>query len=64
MKKEEVDRRRGGQTKVKSGQRLTLRAQLAQLKTGRGGKLLLQSLLWCPDDLASHGIDQTRLVVC
>ena len=30
----------------------TLPAQLGQLKTGKGGKGLLQSHLWCPNVLA------------
>ena len=33
------------------GQEWTLPAQLGQLKTGQDGKGLLQSHLWCPDDL-------------
>ena len=47
-----MDRRRGGKTKLKSGQGWTLLAQLGQLKTGQGGKGLLRSHLWCPNDLA------------
>ena len=45
------DRRRGGKTVLKNGQEWTLPAQLGQLKTGQGGKRLLRSHLWCPDDL-------------
>ena len=30
---------------------MTLPAQLGQLKTGQGGKGLLQIHLWCPDNL-------------
>ena len=44
-------RRRGGKTISKSGQEWTLPAQLGQLKTGQGGKGLLQIHLWYPDDL-------------
>ena len=51
-KEEEVDRRRGGRTILKSGQGWTLPVQLVQLKTGQDGKGLLQSRLWCPSDLA------------
>ena len=47
--KEEADIRRGGKTILKSGQELNLSAQLGQLKTGQGGKGLLQIHLWCPD---------------
>ena len=36
-----------------SGQEMTLSAQLGQLKTGQGGKGVLLSQLWCPDDLPS-----------
>ena len=38
-------------TILKSGQQWTLPAQLGQLKTEKGGKGLLLSHLWCPDDL-------------
>ena len=50
-KKKEVDRGRGGKTILKSGQGWTLPAQLGQLKTGQGGKGLLQIHLWCLDNL-------------
>ena len=43
-KKEETDRRRGGNTIFKNG--------LGQLKTGQDGKGLFRSHLWCPNDLA------------
>ena len=39
-------------TILKSGQEWTLPAQLGQLKTGQGGKGLLLSHLWFPDDLS------------
>ena len=51
-KEKEADRRRGGRTISKSGQELTLSAQLGQLKTGQDGKGLLRIHLWCPNDLA------------
>ena len=51
VKKKEADRRRGGKTISKSGQELTLSAQLGQLKTGQDGKGSLRIPLWCPDDL-------------
>ena len=44
-KKEEVDRRRGEKTLLKSGEEWTLPAQLGQLKTGKVGKGLLQNHL-------------------
>ena len=50
-KRKEVDRRRDGKTILKSGQEQTLPAQLGQMKSGKGGKGLLQSHLWCPNDL-------------
>ena len=50
-KKKEADRKRGGKTISMSVQEWTLPAQLWQLKTGQGGKGLLQIHLWCPDDL-------------
>ena len=43
--------KRGGTTILKSGQKWTWSAQLGQLKTGQGGKKLLQNYLWCPDNL-------------
>ena len=51
MEKEEVDRRIGMKTILNSGQAWTLPAQVRQLKTGQGGKELLRSHLWCPNDL-------------
>ena len=36
---------------LQSGQEWTLPAQQGQLKTGQGGKGLLQIHLWCPVDL-------------
>ena len=36
---------------LKNGQEWTLPAQLGQLKTGQGGKGLLQIHMWCPDNL-------------
>ena len=38
-------------TMLKSGHEWTLSAQLGQLKTGQGGKGLLQIHLWRPDEL-------------
>ena len=40
-KEENVNRRRGGKTILRSGQGWTLLVQLGQLKTGLGGKELL-----------------------
>ena len=57
MEKQEVDRRRGGKIMSKSGQKWTLPAQLGQLRTGPDGQGLLQSHLWCPNDVQSYGID-------
>ena len=37
---------------LKNGQERTLPVQLGQLKTGQGGKGLLQIHLWGPDDLS------------
>ena len=37
---------------LKSGQGWILTAHRGQLKTGQDGKGLLQSYLWCPNDLA------------
>ena len=37
---------------LKSGQEWTLTTQLGQLKTGQGGRGILRSHLWCPDELA------------
>ena len=48
-KEEAVHRRGGGKTLLKSGHE---RTQLGQLKTRQGRKVLLQSYLWCPDDLS------------
>ena len=50
-KEQKEDRRRGRKTILKNGQEWTLPAQLGQLKTGQGGKGLLQIHLWCPDNL-------------
>ena len=50
-KEEEADRRRGGKTLSASGQKMTLPAELGQLKKGQGGMGLLQIHLWCADDL-------------
>ena len=50
-REEEVDRRRGGKTVLKSGQEWTLPAQLGQPKAGCRGGGLLRDHLWCPDDL-------------
>ena len=50
-KEQKEDRRRGEKTILKNGQEWTLPAQLGQLKTGQGGKGLLQIHLWCPDNL-------------
>ena len=50
-KEQKEDRRRGGKTILKNGQEWTLPAQLGQLKTGQGGKGLLQIHLWCPNNL-------------
>ena len=52
-KEEEVDRRRGVKTILKSGQEWTWSAQLGQLKTEQGGKGLLQIHLQCPDNRPS-----------
>ena len=38
-------------TILKSEQEWTMAAQLGQLKTGQDGKGLLQSHLWCTDEL-------------
>ena len=48
---ERIDRRRRGKAIFKNGQKLTMPAQLGQLKTRRVGKGLLQSPLWFADDL-------------
>ena len=57
-KAEEVIRGRGGKTILKSGQEWNLSAQKGQLKTGQEGKGLLQSHLWCSNNLANcYGID-------
>ena len=50
-REEEIDRRRGGKTVLKSGQEWTLPAQLGQLKTGQSGNGLLQSHLCWPNEL-------------
>ena len=50
-KEQKEDRGRGGKTILKKGQECTLPAQLGQMKTGQGGKGLLQIHLWCPDNL-------------
>ena len=47
-REEEVDRRRGGSTILKSGQELTLPAQVGQLKTEQGEKGLLRRYMWYP----------------
>ena len=49
--KEEVDRRRGGKTILKSGQECTISIQLGLLKTGQRRKGMLQIHLWCPNNL-------------
>ena len=49
-KEEEVDRRRGWKTILKSGQGWILPAHLGQLKTVQDVKGLLRSHLWCPND--------------
>ena len=49
MEKEEVDKRRGGKTMLKSGQEWTLAAQLGQLKIGQEEKVL-RSHLWCSNN--------------
>ena len=51
-KKEYVDRRKGGNPILKCGQEYTFPAQLGQLKTGKGGTVLLPSHLWGPNGLA------------
>ena len=51
VKRKEADRRRGGRTISKNGQKWTLPAQLGQLKTGQDGKELLRIHLWCPGHL-------------
>ena len=48
---DKVDRRRGGKIILRSGQGRTFLAQLGHLKTRLGGKGLLESHLWCPNDL-------------
>ena len=61
LKEEEVDRKRGVKTILKSGQEWSLPAQLGQLKTGQGGKGLLWNHLWCPDmTLQGCGIELNR----
>ena len=50
-REEEVDTRSDGMAILNSGQELTFPAQLGQLKKGQGGKGLLLSYLWCPEDL-------------
>ena len=50
-KEQKEDRRRGGKTILKNGKEWTLPAQLGQLKTGQGGKGLLQINLWCANNL-------------
>ena len=50
-KEQKEDRRRVGKTILKNRQEWTLPAQLEQLKTGQGGKGLLQIHLRCPDNL-------------
>ena len=49
--KEEADRGKGRKTVLKSAQEWTMPAEPGQLETGQGGKRLLQSHLWVPDDL-------------
>ena len=51
-KEKEADRRRGMKTILNSGQGWSLQTQLGQLKTEQGGKRLLRSHLWCPNDVA------------
>ena len=41
-----------GVPNLKGGQGWTVQAQLGQLKTRQGGKRMLESHLWCPNDLA------------
>ena len=51
---------------IKEWKEWTLVAQLGQLKTGLGGKGLLLSHLWCPNDLSRlwDRPDQTNVEIC
>ena len=48
-KKKTYTEEEGGRI-LQSGQKRALPAQLGQQKTGQGGKRLLRTHLWCPDD--------------
>ena len=60
-KEEELDRRRGGKTMLKSGQGLTLTAQLEQLKTGQDEKGFCEVIHGVPSTWQGYGIDLARL---
>ena len=47
----EEDRRRDGKITSRNGREWVLEIAWGQRKTGKGGKVLLQRHLWCPDDL-------------
>ena len=47
----EEDRRRDGKITSRNGREWGLEIPWGQRKTGKGGKVLLQCHLWCPDDL-------------
>ena len=56
-KEEEVDRRRWGKKKSKTGQGWTLRAHLGQLKTGQDGKSCCEVILGTPTTIQGYGTD-------
>ena len=50
-KKTEEQRRRNDKIASRNGQEWSLQIPCGQRKTGKGGKVLLQRHLWCPDHL-------------
>ena len=54
---EEEDRRRDGKITSRNGWEWGLEIPWGQQKTGKGGKVLLQCHLWCPDDLQGYGTE-------
>ena len=53
----EEDRRRDGKITSRNGREWGLAIPWGQRKTRKGGKVLLQHHLWCPDDLQDSGTE-------
>ena len=60
-KEKEADRRRGGKTISKSGQELTLPAQLGQLKTKQDGRDCCEFICGAPTTFQGYGIEKNSI---